>query len=282
MGLHDCQAVYQSLSLPAHWGTMDQPIAGVQRRLTGERQMHVPTVLVVAIISLTSAPPATLRSAAKEFYGPSAKTRLSLDRTLTSEYLGSIARQRDDAKRTWMLLELLARPQTSLKMPTLLPYLGEFRQDLLDINESRLFEKDGPGGESPGHMARLLLAYWQDPADDKLTMPWLKVTQSGYAPSEPIRAATVEEACAAHATAHFRRDVEKGKEIPPYSFQPPVLGPKGERAWVEFSVRYDDWGYKQTLVLRKDGEEWELRFHVEGEHSYSRPTSGKGEGKREK
>jgi hypothetical protein len=208
-----------------------------------------------------------LAAAAEAYYTQSDK-KLPIAPELTSSYVESIAEAKDRGRKVELLLGLLGLSAQEMKVPVLYPYLGRLRQDLLDINASRLFEKAGPGGEAPGHVARLLLAYWQDPADDKLTMAWLKVTENGYAPAIPIGGATIEEVCNAYAELHFRADKEKGKELPLFHFEPALLGPRGERGLVEFVVKYSNWGYGQTLVLRKEGEEWHMRFHVEGEHRY--------------
>jgi hypothetical protein len=184
--------------------------------------------------------------------------RVRLDRELGRDFLAALAAEPALESRIWGLLEIVGERQFGFKVADVYPSLGVLRADLRAIVESQAFLRpdDPPREGSPDELARELLAYWGDPADEPLFRAWVRA--QGKAPSST--GGDLISVCATYAQYSFKKE----GAAPPFSCVQAAADAAGTRALVDLNVRYAYWGYTKQLVLMREGTAWKLRFVVDG------------------
>ena len=177
-----------------------------------------------------------------------------LDREIDDDRLAAVLAEKDPERRLEGVLEIVASRQMSdLGIEQVFPYIGKLRADLRTIIAARVFDRKDDGGESPADRARWLLAYWADPADEAVVEPWMK-DNAYIAPAPPeIVGATIEDACRRYADAFFGNEPANQRTLS--NFSNPRYSLEKDRALIEFSVHYLNWGFSQYLVLVKEGDQ---------------------------
>jgi hypothetical protein len=181
-----------------------------------------------------------------------------LRRPIDRAYLEALRSVREPGERAARVLELAASDDLP-EIEELFPYLGELRAELAAIASAPVLEPEvRRDGATPAEHASRLLAYWADPADDRLLARWTKEARGFTSLPDDFAAPMIGELCALWRVEHFRR--EKVGEPQTYSAcGVPLLDGTGTHALALFRVRYAHWGYDMHLVMRREGERWVLR-----------------------
>jgi hypothetical protein len=192
-----------------------------------------------------------------------------LRRIVDRTFLEGLRAVRDPVERAARVLEIAASDDLP-EIEEMFPYLGELRSELAAIVRAGTAEpKVRRDGSSPADHASRLLAYWADPADDGLVVPWVEKNWGG----RPARVAhlglagdSIHQVCDRWREIHFAEEGISGAQ--PWS---PCLAPVVDRtrthALALFRVEYAHWGYDMHLVMRREGARWVLRG-VAGHKTY--------------
>ncbi len=177
----------------------------------------------------------------------------------------------DPEERVRHVLEIAASDDLP-EIEEMFPYLAELRSDLATIVRARTDEpRMRRTGRSPADQASRLLAYWADPADDTLVVPWIKKNWGGRAEHVAhlgLAAYSIEGICDRWREIHFA-DQGIASDRPTSTCLVPVADRTGIHALALFTVRYKHWGYDMHLVMRREGMRWVLRGVAENRtHHY--------------
>jgi hypothetical protein len=113
---------------------------------------------------------------------------------------------------TGRVLDVKGRPVAGAALDVsitkqMFPYLGELRAELAAIVRAGTTEpRERRDGSCPADHAARLLAYWADPADDVLVVPWLKKNWGGrpaHVAHLGLSAASIHEVCDRWREIHF-------------------------------------------------------------------------------
>ncbi|HEX6096591.1 MAG TPA: carboxypeptidase-like regulatory domain-containing protein [Thermoanaerobaculia bacterium] len=180
-----------------------------------------------------------------------------LNRVIDDAYFADLARERDPARRSSLLLDLVGRRalhsyDSDERIEQYYAHLGSIREDLLAIAQSEPL--------AVAQRAKNLLIHWFDPQDEPLIRQWvqeealdhfrLDIDSTGSSPDEAWRA---------YAEAHFAREP---KTL--HYFTGAAYSPDCKHAYVVFVVRYANWGYWQPLVLLDEGTRWKVKLAGDG------------------
>src|SRR6185503_610552 len=99
-----------------------------------------------------------------------------LRRVVDQAFLEALRSVRDPQERARRVMEIAASEPAFLpEIEEMFPYLGEVRSELAAIVLAGIAErKEQRTDGSPADHASRLLAYWADPADDAIVLPWIK------------------------------------------------------------------------------------------------------------
>lgn len=184
-----------------------------------------------------------------------------LKRTVDRHFIEGLRAVRDPAERANRVLEIAASDNLP-EIGEMFPYLGELREDLAAIVRAGTREpRERTDGSTPADHAARLLAYWADPADDGLVMPWVRKNwgaRPAHVTHLGLSAASIDEVCDRWREIHFADQGITGRQ-PWNACLEPVLDRTRSHALALFRVRYAYWGYEMHLVMRREGERWVLR-----------------------
>ena len=188
--------------------------------------------------------------------------KIVLWRTIDRPFIESLRSVSDPAERARQVLEIAASEDLP-DIEEMFPYLGEVRAELADIvRAGRIDPKERSDGSSPADQAARLLAYWADPADDALVMPWLKRTwgaRPAHVAHLGLSASSIYDVCDRWREIHYADQGISNDSQPWAACVEPVVDRTGGHALALFHVRYAHWGYDMHLVMRREGERWVLR-----------------------
>ena len=184
-----------------------------------------------------------------------------LRRIIDRSFIEGLRAVRDPAERARRVLEIAASDDLP-EIEEMFPYLGELRPELAAIVRAGTAEpRVRRDGSSPADHAARLLAYWADPADDAIVVPWVKKEWGGrpaHVAHLGLSAASIYEICDRWREIHFADQGISGRK-PPSPCLEPVVDPTHTHALALFRVEYAYWAYDMHLVMRREGERWVLR-----------------------
>jgi hypothetical protein len=187
--------------------------------------------------------------------------KIVLRRIIDRPFIEGLRAVRNPAERARRVLEIAASDDLP-EIEQMWPYLGELRAELAAIVRAGTTEpRERSDGSSPADHAARLLAYWADPTDDVLVVPWLKKNWGGrpaHVAHLGLSAASIHEVCDRWREIHFADQGISGRQ-PWSSCLDPVVDRTRSHALVLFRVKYAYWGYDMHLVMRREGERWVLR-----------------------
>lgn len=177
----------------------------------------------------------------------------------------------EEVDRLWTLLEVVGPRSTfdETEEEILFPHLGALRPHLRSLIDSGDFDEPDDRSFSPAHRAVRLLALWQDDADHELTNQWIEDNRYARRPSRRVAGSTIEEVCQRFADVHFERE-GVGENRTFHHCSPATVDEGGSHGLLTFEVRYAHWGYSIILILRREAEQWQLAFELEGTRYHMR------------
>jgi len=190
--------------------------------------------------------------------------KIVLRRVIDRPFIEGLRSVRDPAERARRVLEIAASDDLP-EIEQMFPYLGELRAELAAIVRAGTTEPKARDDSTPTDHAARLLAYWSDPADDALVVPWVKKHWGGRAANVAhlgFSAASIQEICDRWREIHFADQGIKGRQTWSSCLEPVVAG---NHALALFRVKYAYWGYDMHLVMRREGERWVLRGVAENQ-----------------
>jgi len=153
-----------------------------------------------------------------------ADEKIVLHRIIDRPFIEGLRAVRDPAERARRVLEIAASDDLP-EIEQMLPYLGELRAELAAIVRAGTTEpRDRRDGSSPSDHAARLLAYWADPADDVLVVPWLKKNWGGrpaHVAHLGLSAASIQDVCDRWREIHF---ADQGISSPALELLPGASG----------------------------------------------------------
>jgi hypothetical protein len=163
-------------------------------------------------------------------------------------FLDDLGAIRDPAERARRVLEIVTSEDAPV-IEEMFPYLGAMRPELAAIVRAGIAEPKTRDGSSPADHATRLLAYWADPADDEIVVPWV-IASWGARPAHVahlgLSAASIGGVCALWRELHFA-DQGIADDQPWSPCTELVVDATRTHALALFRVSYAHWGYDMHL-----------------------------------